>query len=146
MLKCPGNRKESWRTQMRHRFNQYSCCPSFEKSYKSMTEIPSGNTGFLPRLFSLSSFLLPPCPNNGKFAPEWVTALCHAVRCQPLHRGCLFSCLLVNGKLLSSSWARLSPCCGTSMAPNIIPQCCNMTLKKWADFDFEQGLEDRGRA
>lgn len=40
---------------MRHRFNQYSCCPSFEKSYKSMTEIPSGNTGFLPHLFSLSS-------------------------------------------------------------------------------------------
>lgn len=88
VLKCPDRRKESWRSQMRHRFNQDSCCPSFKKSFNSMTDVPPGNLGFflilspfpfpfafpfalpLPFPLSFSFFLLPPYTNNGKVFPE----------------------------------------------------------------------------
>lgn len=115
MLKCPDRRRESWRSQMKHRFNQDSCWPSFKKSFNSMTDVPPGNLFFSPPPFpfplpfplSFSFFLLPPYTNNGKVFPEWVNALCHAVTCQPLYRGCLFSSLLVSGNHLILSQTEL---------------------------------------
>lgn len=76
VLKCPDRRTESWRSQMRHRFNQNSCCPSFKRSFNSMTDIPPGNL-----LFSLSPSLSPssfhflsssylPIPTTAKFPPN----------------------------------------------------------------------------
>lgn len=67
VLMCPDRRKESWGSQMRHRFNQDSCCPSFKKSFNRMTDVPPGNLVF-SLLLSLSLCLSPsPSPSLPPF-------------------------------------------------------------------------------
>lgn len=128
MLKCPDRRRESWRSQMRHRFNQDSCWPSFKKSFNSMTDVPPGNLFFppppfpfpLPFSLSFSFFLLPSYTNNGKFslnesmlfAMLSIASLCTEIACFP-------ACLLVE---IILSWARLSCCCDWAWALMLYPR------------------------
>lgn len=144
LLKCSDRRKESWRSHMRHRFNQDSGCPSFKKSFNSMTEVPPSNLViFPPSSFPFpSSSYLPirtmaklPLTESVLFAMLSNASLCTEAACFP-------ACLLVeiSCPYPEPDWA---VAVGLGMAPNVISQSCNMTLEKWANFDLEQDLGNR---
>lgn len=138
LLKCPDRRKESWRSQMRHRFNQDSCS-SFKKSFNSMTEVPPGNLVFSPFPFPFP-FPFPllfhspfPFPSSSYLPIPTMAKL-------PLNESMLFA-VLSNASLCTE--AACFPACllvaiicpypvavGLGMTPNIISQGCNVTLEK----------------